>query len=345
MNYTAEYWHDVDRIIDHCPVINELNGKSVLITGVTGLICSAVADVLLRAGNCKLYFAGRSPERIEKRFQGFREGKNFVYVPFDATEHNQLDICADYVIHGASNAHPAVYSKQPVETMLANFLGLNDLLNMAVQAKSKRLLYISSSEIYGNNDGFKPYKEDDFGYLDILNPRSSYPSAKRAAETLCIAYKEEFGLETVIVRPGHIYGPTITDKDSRASAQFTRSAVAGEKIVMKSAGTQLRSYCYVLDCASAVLTVLTRGESGQAYNISNPDSIVTISELARALAKVADTEVVFQDASREEMKGYSSMSNSSLDSTKLEKLGWRALFDIEEGAHRTVQILRAAESV
>lgn len=119
--------------------------------------------------------------------------------------------------------------------------------------------------------------------MDILNQRASYPSAKRASETLCIAYGIEYGVDTVIVRPGHIYGPSITESDSRASAQFTRNVVAGKDIVMKSAGTQVRSYCYTLDCASAVLTVLLNGQTGNAYNISNKNSICTISDIAQFL--------------------------------------------------------------
>lgn len=120
-------------------------------------------------------------------------------------------------------------------------------------SQKKRLLYVSSSEVYGNKTGNQPYKEKDYGYVDILNQRACYPSAKRAAETLCTAYGQEYGLDTVIVRPGHIYGPTITETDSRASAQFTQNAIEGEDIVMKSAGMQMRSYCYVLDCAYPIL--------------------------------------------------------------------------------------------
>ena len=131
--------------------------------------------------------------------------------------------------------------------MLANFMGLDCLLKSAVKNKSNRVVYISSSEVYGSKLKDQPYQESDYGYVDLLNPRSCYPSSKRASETLCSAYTSEYGLDTVVVRPGHIYGPTITDTDDRASAQFTRCAVEGKDIVMKSAGTQLRSYCYVLD--------------------------------------------------------------------------------------------------
>lgn len=345
MEYCEVYWKDVERVVQHIPNLKKIYERSVLITGGSGMICSAVADVLLflnkeyKAG-IKIVLAGRSRERMSKRFSGFMEGKDYFFESYDATVHTDLQIQVDYLIHGASNANPVIYAKQPVETMLANIVGINSLLDLAVRVSSRRLLYISSSEVYGNKNEHRSYVENDYGYVDILNHRASYPSSKRAAETLCIAYGQEYGLDTVIARPGHIYGPTITASDSRASAQFTRNAVAGENIVLKSAGNQLRSYCYVLDCASALLTVLLNGEKGNAYNISNSNSIVTISEIARALANAANTEVVYDEMSDFEKQGANMMTNSSLDSKKLEALGWSAEFSLEEGTRKTVEILR-----
>ena len=171
-----------------------------------------------------------------------------------------------------------------------------------------------------------------------LNPRASYPSSKRAAETLCAAYKEEHGLDFVVIRPGHIYGPSITKTDSRASAQFTRNAKAGKDIVMKSAGTQLRSYCYTLDCASAILTALINGNNGEAYNISSRELVCSIRDIAEALAKAGNVNVVFENASETEKKGFNLMDNSSLNGAKLESLGWEPLYGISEGSEKTLQV-------
>jgi nucleoside-diphosphate-sugar epimerase len=221
--------------------------------------------------------------------------------------------------------------------MAANFIGLNNLLSLAAKKNAKRVLYLSSSEVYGQKDSMDPYFENDYGFLDILNQRASYPSSKRAAETLCVAYSMEYNLDTVIVRPGHIYGPAVIPSDNRATAQFTRNAVNREDIVMKSAGSQLRSYCYSLDCASAILAVLLNGERENAYNISNPDSIITISAIAKAIANAAGRKLTFENPADAEAKGYNLMSNSSLDSKKLEGLGWYAVFSPEEGARRCVE--------
>ena len=217
------------------------------------------------------------------------------------------------------------------------YIGLNSLLSMAAKRGTKRVLYISSSEVYGQKEGMEPYFENDYGYLDILNQRASYPSSKRASETLCVAYSMEYGMDTVIARPGHIYGPGVTPFDNRATAQFTRNAVKGEDIVMKSAGSQLRSYCYSLDCATALLAILLSGESQNAYNISNPNSIITISQIAKCIADAAGTQLTYENPDDAEAAGYNLMSNSSLDSKKLESLGWAAEFSPEEGADRCVR--------
>jgi nucleoside-diphosphate-sugar epimerase len=343
MIYSAGYWDDVRTVCEHIPKIEKLNNKRILITGATGMICSSVVEILeylnreFNAG-IEILLAGRSEERVRGRFP---KSFHFSYLSYDATKPFHMDADADYIIHGASNANPAVFADEPVETLLGNVVGVNSLLELAKE-KNARLLYLSSSEVYGNKDGRQPYSENDYGFVDILNPRACYPNGKRTAETLCAAYGAEYGVDTVIVRPGHIYGPTITERDTRASAQFTRNVLNGEKIVMKSAGTQLRSYCYTLDCASAILTVLINGETGAAYNISNKDSVVTIREFADALADYAGTQIEFENPSDAECKGYNMMSNSSLDSQKLEELGWSAVFNLPEGVKHTVDYMKKA---
>lgn len=342
VNYSEDYWQDVRLVSKQIPNLDRLYGKSILITGATGMICSVIAEVLLflnKEENAKIHIilASRNKDRLQKRFYYFNEGKDYTFFLYDATCATPLNIKADYIIHGASNADPSKFAKEPVETILANIIGLNTLLKSAIDNQTKRLLYISSSEVYGQKKEKRPFKEDDYGFVDILNPRASYPSSKRAAETLCSAYSAEYGLDTVIVRPGHIYGPTITDSDSRASAQFTRKAKAGEDIVMKSAGTQLRSYCYTMDCATAILTVLINGKCGEAYNISNPKSVVTIRKMAEALAEAGNVNIVFENPSDLEKKSYNLMDNSSLESMKLESLGWKAKFNIIEGTNKTIK--------
>lgn len=344
VKYSDQYWKDIDTIVKKNPIIKQIKNKKILITGATGMVCSSVVDVLLylnkyKGYNVRLTLAGRNAARVKARFKKFDVDVDYYFIQFDATKDIKLNLEVDYIIHGASNANPVAYSKEPVETALGNIIGTNALLRFSAQNKVKNFLFLSSSEVYGKKKENQPYRECDYGFIDILNYRSAYPNAKRLAETLCIAYQKEFEVKTSIVRLGHIYGPTISATDSRASAIFTREAVAGNDIVMKSSGNQLRSYCYTLDCASAMLTVLIIGKAGEAYNVSNSSSVVTIREMAEELAKVGGVNIIYQNASEQEKKSYNLMLNSALDSTKLENLGWNACFNLHDGVKATVNLL------
>lgn len=340
------WWKDIDQTINTLPELSRLEEKTVLITGATGLICSAVADILIRYNEThdkriNIIAAGRSRERTEKRFAEYANKDYFRFIFFDSSKtDNQITIPCDYIIHGASNAYPGIIIKEPVETMMSNFTGLLQLFQYAKECNAKRILYISSSEVYGKKETLDPFKEDEYGYIDLLNPRNSYSVGKRAAETLCASYSSEYGIESVIVRPGHIYGPTASEKDNRVSSIWAYAAARGEDITMNSDGAQLRSYCYCLDCASAMLKVLIDGENGNAYNISNPDSIITIRQMAELLTESAGVQLIRGYASEAEKKSYNPMMNSSLDSTKLENLGWKGLFDAPTGFAHTVQLLK-----
>ena len=338
MNYTNRYLADLERIRGAVPDYSRLSGSRVLITGAGGLICSALVDFLMSLDlDIQIWVAGRSVEKLCNRFSHWGDGLN--YLRYDALEKLELFESFDYYIHGASNAHPAAYSAQPVDTMLANLIGTEQILRHAAAGGAKRVLYISSSEVYGKKEGTHPYREQDYGFVDILNPRACYPCSKRAAETLCAAYAQQYGVDAVIVRPGHVYGPTATATDTRASSQFPRDVLAGQDIVMKSPGTQLRSYCYVLDCVSAVVTVLLHGRRGGAYNISNPNSVVTIRQMAQAFADAAGRKIVFDNPSDAEAKSYNLMDNSALDSSALQALGWQGLFDLPAGVAATLDAM------
>ena len=345
MNYTASYLNDIDTAISAINCKEKLFNRNILITGGSGMICSPVIDILFALNkkydaHITIRIAGRNRERIVKRFAPFKCGTDFEFIRFDATMDVSLDTATDYIIYGASNADPVSINQYPAETILTNIIGLLSILKYSFEKKIKRLLYISSGEIYGIKNNGEPYREDDYGYIDVLNARACYPCSKRAAENLCISYTKEYAVDTVIVRPGHIYGPTITETDSRASAQFTRNALAKKDIVMKSGGEQLRSYCYVMDCASALLTVLLAGKTGNAYNIANPNSTVTVRRLAQEFADASGTKIIFQNATDAEKKSYNLMENSSLDSTKLEALGWKPRFSLKDGVSRTLEILQ-----
>ena len=345
--YNSKTWmEDIDKVVTSVPELKELNGKKVLVTGAAGLICSAVVDVLLRyneteKGSIQVLVAGRSEDKMRRRFGKRLDRPDCWFVPYDA-EDSECTIRekADYIIHGAGNASPNKIGKEPVETMYSSIRGLLALLYYAKNMNSKRLLYISSSEVYGKRETSSPHDEQDFGYIDLLNPRSSYPIGKMAGETLAASFAEEYKVDSVIVRPGHIYGPTASEDDNRVSSVWPVTVAKGEDIVMKSDGKQLRSYVYCLDCASAILKVLLKGNGREAYNISNPESILSIKEMAEYLCNTAHVHLKMNPPTETEKKQFNPMSNSSLTSVKLERLGWSACFDAETGFKHTVKIIK-----
>lgn len=349
MYYHKTYVEDLRRIRSACPGLEVLDGKTVLVTGATGLIGSAVVDFLSQLtidGYAKVTIlaAGRNQAGLEKRFEKRMEEGGIVYYPFDALDppgpDRYPDPGPDYLVHAAGNANPALYGAQPVQTMMTTILGTQSILEMAAASPGSRVLYVSSSEVYGRKDTPEPFPEDQYGTVDILQARSCYPVSRRAAETLCASAHAQTGVDFVIARPGHVYGPTMTETDNRASSQFPREAAEGRDIVLKSSGSQIRSYCYVLDCVSALMTVLLKGESGKAYNISNRKSIASIRQMAEAFAKAAGRKILFDLPTDQEKAVFNPMDNSSLDASRLEALGWRGMFDMETGARRTLDCLQ-----
>lgn len=340
-NKNPIYLEDLDKaiaVMDLSPLAN----RSVLITGATGLIGSAITDLLLRwnalsSSGMTVYAAGRNPEKTAGRFD---HDPALVPVQYDALSALSFDFAADYIIHTAGIASPDVYIRDPVGTMLGNINGIRDLLDYGLQCHAAKTVYLSSSEVYGVGVSAEPLTEGQYGYVDILNPRSSYPMGKRAAETMCVSHSLQFGSQVSIARPGHVYGPTASTRDKRVSSAFAWQAARGEALELKSAGTQIRSYCYCLDCASAVLQILLRGGNGEAYNISNPDSVITIRRMAEILAAAGGVPLTGHVPTEAEKAAFNPMENASLDSRKLEALGWKGVFPAEIGLNHTVALLR-----
>lgn len=320
-----------------------LENKAILVTGASGLIGSTIVDQLIVLNlsyqlGITIYCCGRNLSALEERFGLDHDFCHFV--AYDASKALEIDQEIDFIIHAASPASPDLYVKQPVETMTSNFLGMYNLLEFAKAKNVSKIVYVSSSEVYGVGEINDPIKEDYIGKVDHLNIRSSYASSKRATETLCMSFADEFGLDIKIVRPGHIYGPSAKSSDQRVSSFFMTEALKGHAIIMKSSGEQLRSYCHSLDCASAILTVLLLGKSGEVYNISNPNSIITIRQMAELIAQVAKVDLVMDLPDEQDQRQANPMQNASLNSDKLEKLGWVGAFPASEGFQATYDVLK-----
>ena len=209
-----------------------LDGKTFFVTGGLGLIASTIVDVLLTYGKTgTIYIGARNKARFEKRYGNLERVR---FVSYDALKPLKLEIVPDYIIHGAGLASPEQYTLMPVETILSNIDGIHELLHFAKNNPVERVLYISSSEVYGKKSTEKPFVEDQYGEVDIDNIRLSYAVAKRASEMICKAYASEYEEDIVIVRPGHIFGPSAKKDDKRISSDFVFKAAMGKKLEMKN---------------------------------------------------------------------------------------------------------------
>ena len=337
------YLKDLENAILDVVAFEKLYEKTVMVTGAAGLIGSFIVDTLLMANrtlnaNITVYALGRSKECLKERFHDFESDK-LHFVEYDMNDDIRFDIAVDYIIHAAGNAYPAAFNVDPVGTILGNIIGTQHLLEYANRGNVKRFLYISSGEVYGQGDEkLDSYKEDYGGYIDPMRTRSCYPISKRAAETLCVSYTKQFRVDTVVVRPCHTFGPNYTTKDNRANVQFINNVLKGENIVLKSEGKQLRSYCYIADCVSAILTVLLNGKCGEAYNIAHSDDRVTIEEFACIVAEKTGHKIIFEIPNESALKEQTPINKQILNCSKLEGLGWKGRYTIEKGIEHTIKI-------
>ena len=330
--------------------IHELNwdlfkNKSILISGATGLIGTYLIDILMHRNfkynnNITIYAISRSLDKINTRFSDYLNSPFFKILNNNVQTPIEIKTNVDYIIHGASNAHPIAYSTQPIDTILTTVIGTKNILNFAYNNNVKKIVFISTTEIYGENRGdIEFFNENYCGYINCNTLRAGYPESKRTAEALCQAYIKEKNLEIVIARCGRIFGPTMSIDDSKAIAQFIKKIVNNKDIVLKSDGKQKYSCCYVADTCSALLFLLSKGISGEAYNISNPDSKLSLLEIATILSDYTNKKIIYDFPSQSEAAGFSVVSKSLLDSSKLCTLGWKPINTIEEALKKTIDIL------
>lgn len=271
----------------------ELSGKNILVTGATGMICSTLVEILMshQGQDYHVYASGRNEAKVKTIFAKYVNNPYFHFLKYDVREKLLCNTKFHIIIAGAGVASPQLYATDPVSVMKSNFNGVDNLLSYGISHGLEKFLYVSSGEIYGEGDG-RVFDENYSGYVNCTTLRACYPSAKRATETLCIAYGYQYGIDVRIARPCHIYGPNFSESDKRVYAQFVRNVLADENIIMKSTGEQFRSWCYVVDCASAILYIIFKGKGGQAYNIADESSNISIKALAEMIAKIGGKKVI-----------------------------------------------------
>jgi len=327
-------------------LLNAFAGRSFIITGAAGLIGSYLVDLLIVAKRelgigVRVIACDRNADLLNERFPPEYDDV-VIRCPMDICRDALPEDKVDYVVHAASNTSPYDYANKPVDTILTNILGTNVLCEYAIRNGVKRFLFCSSVEAYGRNNGdVDAFTEDYSGYVDCNTVRANYPSAKRCSEALLNGYAAEYPeFDFVTARIGRFYGPTVLKNDNKAPTQFIRNAVNRESIVLKSAGTQLFSWGYVGDCATALLALLAKGERGQTYNVADPGSCKMLKDFAAIAAQAGNGKLEYVEQSAVEQAGYSKITKATMDTSKMEALGWSAKYHLDTGIPRTVEYLR-----
>lgn len=345
MFYSNKYFYnELEELATLDIPFEEMSNKNILVTGANGLIASYLIDFLVyvvetKKINLNIYALCRNEEKASKRFISHRNKEYFNLIIQDVCDDYNFKIKFDYIIHAASNAHPKAFLENPIGVIEANVIGTKKLLDYSVKNGNERFLYISSSEVYGENQLVEKYKEDDYGKIETMNFRSCYPESKRMAETLGCCYEKQYGINFISVRPGYIYGANYIEESTRANEEFIKLAIAGKDIILKSKGEQIRSYCYVADCVSAILLILLKGESGRAYNIANEEQEISIKKFVESLTEIANVKVILNIEDTQN-KGYAKIKNTILDSSNLKVLNWKTKFNIKKSMENIFFILK-----
>lgn len=320
---------DIKNIINDFDM-SVFDGKTILVTGATGLIGKLCVKSLLNSGyNTQVIALVRDEEKAKNIFG---ESKRLTYLVQDINQRINTTRRVDYIIHAASTTSSKDFVEKPVETIYTAINGSRNILEFAKNKRLEGMVYLSSLEIYGVNEK-ENIKERDYGYIDILNPRSSYSESKKMVETMCISYGTEYGIPVKIARLAQTFGAGVSISDNRVFAQFAKAIINKENIILHTKGETKRNYCYTTDTVRGIFTILTKGENNNAYNVANENSYCSISEMAHLLEnEYTKVEYKIDEVNR----GYNPTVKIALNTEKLNALGWEAKVDLKEMFDRLI---------
>lgn len=309
-----------------------LKDKTILVTGSKGIVGSGITKWLLFENatnglNCHIIAStrdkARKPDYIES-------SDSIEYCTFG----KEIEECSgkhiDYIVHAAAPTSNRVFQSQPVESLSVIVDGTKRMLELA-KAHCSTMVYLSSEEVYGTPFVETPIDESFTGEgIDRLSVRSCYPLGKNVAELLCRSYCEEYGVDVKIIRPTVILGLWQEYDSVKVEAEILRCILENKNLYMKSDGSTKKCVIYSLDAVSAVLTVMTKGQAGEAYNATNPDTFCSVKD--RAYAAFAefnpDVTVEFAPEDNSRQSGYLPKRALCEDITKIGSLGWKPYADM-----------------
>lgn len=325
--------------------------KRFLITGATGLVGSLIVKFLLYLNEKKklqltVYAAVRNRQKATTVFSDWVNDETLHVVEIDFSKnHLELAFDVDYIIHTAAITKSKIMVTNPVDVLMSAVNGTRLMLDLAKEKKAS-MVYLSSMEIYGTTNDLGKVGERELGFIDLDNVRSCYPESKRACECLCKAYASQFGVHVISARLAQTFGAGILQEENRVFAQFARSAIKGEPIVLHTWGKSEGNYVYTSDAIRAILFLLTEGAAGESYNISNEENHLTIAEMATLVAdtlSAGKSRVVFDIPEDNGQYGYAADTKLHLSTEKINRLGWKATIGLAEAYRRLAEYIKATE--
>lgn len=347
------FQEDMKSIADNpCIPWENFKGKIILVTGATGLIGFNLISALVYAHlykniPLKILALVRDREAAVIRFHEILEaGAPLEFVIGDLNHIPEIDTHVNYIVHGGSPTASKFFAEYPVETITENLNGALHLLDLAKKNQSESFLFLSSMEVYGGIHRHEKVDERHASYIDTMIPRSSYPEVKRMVESLCASYAEEYHVPAKVIRLTQTFGAGVRKEDNRVFAQFARSAMNHEDIVMFTRGGTERMYLYTADAVTAILAVLLLGKEGEAYNAANDQAYCSIKEMAETVANLPIIRDRFKgpvsvviDESKNDAKMYPPELYMDLDISKLKGLGWNAKYGLVDMFTRMIETL------
>jgi dTDP-glucose 4,6-dehydratase len=317
--------------------LNEFDNKSIIVTGAGGLIGSMLVKGILKYAqdNCshiKVVAFVHTRNKVDEVFGNYLDNGNLEIIAQDVNDCLIYDGDVDYIVHAASITSSRRFVSNPVETIKTSINGSINVLELAKAKRVKSIIYLSSLEVYGTFDskGIRHIEEIDYGYIDVLNVRSSYSESKRMAENIFVSYAAEYNIPIKIARLAQTFGAGVDYMDNRVFGEFARCAVEGRNIILHTKGETVRNYCYVTDAVKAILHILLHGENGAAYNVAGDDTTVSIYDMAKLFCKYSKygIEVEIHDDANALM-GYNPVMQISLCNKKIKLLGWYSEYNID----------------
>lgn len=354
---------DLERICDDPYVqrpdtLSKLTGKTVLITGATGLLGSYLVRTFAAINrnfgtNLKILALVRNEEKAKSIYGDLlaRGDVHLIYGDIvqsgfvtDLTKRIRgaflADVPVDYIFHCAAVTTSKTMVQQPVETIQAALTGTRHLLSFAASQHVSSFVYLSSMEVYGDMSMYPDTRatEKRLGFIDPQVVRSNYPESKRMCENMCTAYAAEYGVPVKVARLAQTFGAGVLPWENRVFAQFARSVIEGKDIVLHTKGLSEGNYCYSADVMLGLLHLLFDGKNGEAYNVANEHCHTTIADMARMCAEDlagGKIKVVF-DIPESNTYGYAQDTKLILDASKLRALGWEPKVDLKEMYERMI---------